>query len=171
MGVLVVRVQLGSRSDDLVDLVAPLAGWGCRRSGYLRPGGEPIERGWSRVRLVASIGSGVYLRFGAWTHSPGQDAQGSGSSELPEDEEGTAQSLMDIAVYAAQGLERQWSPAEWMLLLVSSSFQLVEGECCAVVEVGVGAGADLEATELLVGHAERGGEHGDRDAGALSSLA
>lgn len=45
-GVLVVRAELGSRSDWLVDLLIERVR-GCRRSGYLRPGGEPIERGWS----------------------------------------------------------------------------------------------------------------------------
>lgn len=44
-----------------------------------------------------------------------------------------------------------------------SCADLVERCGGALFEFGVGPGANLEATEALVGHLECGGEDGDRD--------
>lgn len=65
-GILVVRAELGHVSDGLKDLPG-LGGWcGCRRSGYLRPEGEPIERTTTQARLVASLILAV--RCAVWRH-------------------------------------------------------------------------------------------------------
>ena len=59
-----------------------------------------------------------------------------------------------------------------MLLLLSSGARWAEPsqrEGGALLEFGVGAGADFKSAEPLIGDSERGGEHADRNADLLSS--
>ena len=68
--------------------------------------------------------------------------------------------------------ERKLRPAEWMLLLLSSGqwrADLLQDGGRSGLEFRVGASADLESSEPLVGNAESGGENAERDAFCLSA--